>query len=221
MLSKKKTFKCDLFRNKMHVSEDEDICDPSQQASEAVDFKLEPEVQIKVENEDDLIQDVQNYNTNIPIDTEDDELRCPKCDITYMNKLSLKNHIQVCKTQPKVLLDHKITVNQYSNNNSLNANFVNGVRKVTEEEKKSLKILEQSCFNNKDKVAYDIRAESGINYKLDSVLGAETNFMFECEECDEMYSDLTKFARHCYAHTFIRIGKICSLIQYSPVERFK
>ena len=99
-------------------------------------------------------------------------------------------------------LDQQIAeqLNSPRNNICSQKNFVNGIRKLNEDEKKSLKILEQSCFNNTDKVVYDVRSEEGNDYIT------TTNPVYECEECDEMYYNCTKFARHCYAHTFIKIG---------------
>lgn len=171
-----------------------------------IKVKLEPEVQIHCDINDDFAHNFSGNNQMRPIEIEgvDEELRCPKCRITYMNRMSLKNHIQVCKVGSK-LLDPQIEVQQNSLKNKIcsQKNLINGIRKLNEDEKKSLKILEQSCFNNMDKVIYDVRSEEeNIDY-----ITTATKPIYECEECDEMYYNSTKFSRHCYAHTFIKIGK--------------
>ena len=167
--------------------------------------KLEPEVHIQCDTNEDFTHHFSGSNQMIPIEIEGDaeeELRCPKCRITYSNKMSIKNHIQVCKVESKSL-DAQISVQFHSlkNKSCSQKNLVNGNRKLNEDEKKSLKILEQSCFNNMDNVVYDVRSEESSDYRTD------TKPIYECEECEEMYYNSTKFARHCYAHTFIKIGK--------------
>ena len=61
---------------------------------------FQPKVIIRLDEKQDLHQFPNNKGENntvqMVVEDDDDELRCPNCRITYMNKLSLKNHIQVC-----------------------------------------------------------------------------------------------------------------------------
>ena len=179
---------------------------------------LEPEVQIQCRdddgNDESSISSLYSYNNNknqIEIeDLADEELRCPKCRITYMNKMSLKNHIQVCKKEDNTCLmnpknQQQDTINDFPK--TPNSNYVStGRQRLSEDEKRSLKILEQSCFNNIDQIPYDIKgAEKVLNMDLTSA--QKDVVIYTCEECDEEYSNQQKFARHSYAHTFIKIGK--------------
>ena len=173
-------------------------------------IKLEPEVQIRCySNNGKSFLDAYNDNntmSRIEIEDDDEELRCPKCRITYTNKMSIKNHIQVCKVIPKSTIDTTDDKKDYASIERINGqnNSSSKFQKLNEEEKKSLKILEQSCFNNTDKIAYD-DVESDVG-EYDNDLNS-TEAYYKCEECDEGYENAIKFARHCYAHTFIKIGK--------------
>ncbi len=63
---------------------------------------LDPVVTVEVKQEPlDDFGDGQRQVLEVPaaIAKEENEgLRCPKCGIAYSSKLSIKNHIQVCKT---------------------------------------------------------------------------------------------------------------------------
>ena len=63
------------------------------------------------------------------------ELRCPNCHIRLPSKASLKNHINVCKSRN----GGATAVNSTANPDNVSSN-------ATEDVRKSLKILEQSCF---------------------------------------------------------------------------
>ena len=186
-------------------------------ASGAIIF-LEPEVQIQCRDDDgndessvSLLYGYNNNKNKIEIeDLADEELRCPKCRITYMNKMSLKNHIQVCKKEDDNCLMNPKTQQQDTNNSFPeipNSSYVTtGRQRLSEDEKRSLKILEQSCFNNIDQIPYDIKGTEEVRGS-DSTSAKKDIVIYTCEECDEEYSNQQKFARHCYAHTFIKIGK--------------
>ena len=171
-------------------------------------IKLEPEVQIRCYNDKSFLPSCHDNHSmsRIEIEDDDEDLRCPKCRITYTNKMSIKNHIQVCKVIPKLTIDAKYDKKDYASIDSINDehNSSSKVRKLNEDEKKSLKILEQSCFNNMDKIAYD-DVESDVEEYDNDLNTSEASY--KCEECDEGYENAIKFARHCYAHTFIKIGK--------------
>ena len=163
-------------------------------------IKEEIEVQIRCDNNDKTGVSIYstNHTNHIEVEDSDEELRCPKCRITYMSKMSIKNHIQVCKVGSKPLDSQE---DKRDNNKTLaQRHSLNGIRKLNEDEKKSLNILEQSCFNNIDQISYDMKSEA----KDGSSTPDETTY--ECEECDQKFYNKTKFARHCYAHTFIKIG---------------
>ena len=172
--------------------------------------KFEPKVHVFSEDNVNFFEVASNqsdgYTIQMEVENDDEELRCPNCRITYMSKMSIKNHIQVCKV--KNISNSSLNFIQNRTNNSLDKKVshpksnIHGICKLNEDEKKSLKILEESCFNNKDKIPYEAVAVDGENKSLNSV---KQNY--KCEECDEEYNDRTKFARHCYAHTFIKIGK--------------
>ena len=152
------------------------------------------------------ISEADGDTIKMVIEEEDDELRCPYCRITYMSKLSIKNHVQVCKDKTAPNLSFNF-VKEHSNNPSqsgiLQQNTgYEGILKLNEHEKKSLKILEESCFSNMDRIFYE-----SINSREEKRLKNTLNMNYRCEECDEEYNDTTKFARHCYAHTFIKTGK--------------
>ena len=179
---------------------------------------LVPEVQIQCRdddgNDESSVSLSYGYNNNknqIEIeDLADEELRCPKCRITYMNKMSLKNHIQVCKKEDNTCLVNSKHEQQDTINNFpkiLNSSYVRrGRQRLSEDEKRSLKILEQSCFNNIDQIPYDIKGTEEVANR-DLTSAQKDIVIYTCEECDEEYSNQQKFARHCYAHTFIKIGK--------------
>ena len=179
---------------------------------------LEPEVQIQCGDDDgnnessvSLLYGYNNNKNQIEIeDLADEELRCPKCRITYMNKMSLKNHIQVCKKEDNTCLINPKTQQQDKINNFPkipNSSYVTiGRQRLSEDEKRSLKILEQSCFNNIDQIPYDIKGAEEVASR-DLTSAQKDIVIYTCEECDEEYSNQQKFARHCYAHTFIKIGK--------------
>ena len=152
------------------------------------------------------ISEADDDTIKMVIEEDDDELRCPYCRITYMSKLSIKNHVQVCKdkTEPNSSFNF---VKEHSNNPSQRGIFQQkktneGILKLNLDEKKSLKILEESCFSNMDRISYE-----SINLKEEKRYKHALNMNYRCEECDEEYSDTTKFARHCYAHTFIKTGR--------------
>ncbi len=66
--------------------------------------------------------------------------------------------------------------------------FIKGVRKITDDERNSIRILEKSCFVN------DVIAAA-----------VATPYELFCAECDDDFGgDSTAFARHLYAHTFIK-----------------
>ena len=166
---------------------------------------LEPEVQIRCYSNDDksflTSSNDNNSMSRIEIEDDDEELRCPKCRITYTNKMSIKNHIQVCKAIQKSALNTTDDKKESIDSAKSEKNILSKTQKLNDDEKKSLKILEQSCFNNMDNIAY-----GDDDYENDGNLNS-TETYYRCEECDEGYDSAIKFARHCYAHTFIKIGK--------------
>jgi hypothetical protein len=151
---------------------------------------LIPNVVVKEETADKVAA-VANH---IPeVDEEPKEnLSCPKCDITYYSAMSIKNHIQVCK---------KVKFNPYPaqesagevDKSSLRL-VVRGVRKLTDDERRSIRILEQSCFVN------DHCKDNLDDYKHED----DIKDGYFCLECDETCETSKKFARHLYAHTFIK-----------------
>ena len=204
-----RTNECSKFHNRLEMSK--------ANASSAI-ICLEPQVQIQCRDDDgndessvSLLYSYNNNKNQIEIeDLADEELRCPKCRITYMNKMSLKNHIQVCKKEDNTCLINSKNQQQDTINNFPkipNSSYVTtGRQRLSEDEKRSLKILEQSCFNNIDQIPYDIKGAEEVANR-DSTSAQKDIVTYTCEECDEEYSNQQKFARHCYAHTFIKIGK--------------
>ena len=71
-----------------------------------------------------------------------------------------------------------------------------GVKKLKEDERRSIRILEQSFFVN-EKAAID------DEIKMDPE-GSHMGSHF-CEECEISFDITSHFARHLYAHTFIKI----------------
>ena len=171
--------------------------------------KYESKVKICWDENKDIFEFSPNQsdsnNIIMVVEDNENELRCPNCCITYMNKLSLKNHIQVCKVKnwsTSSISLHKSRVHSPSNEvYDQQKKAYEGIHKLSEDEKKSLKILEESCFNNMDKISYE-----SINLKEELVNENSFSMMYKCEECDEEYGNTIKFARHCYAHTFMKTG---------------
>ena len=64
---------------------------------------FEPKVHVCSEDNEELFEVTLNqsdgYTIQMEVENDDEELRCPNCRITYMNKMSIKNHIQVCKVK--------------------------------------------------------------------------------------------------------------------------
>jgi len=151
-----------------------------------------------------------------PPENEED-LRCPKCDIVYYSKSSIKNHIQVCKYVRKGPPPTGVPAVNSSNKTSGIQNpqvkveaakkrreVVDGFIKLNDDEKGSLKILEKSCFNNDPEFYEDFHApvQKGDQVKL--VYSEKT---YTCKQCDEDFVGIKPFARHLYAHTFVRTAE--------------
>ena len=126
---------------------------------ESVKVKEEPadenSLQIKAEpldlEEDDSID--QNlfvpridFGVNNASETDDDNLRCPKCDIKYYSARSIKNHIQVCQVEDIFVKKEAVIDPEKSRPDRKNVKF--GVKKLNQHEKNSIQILEKSCFVN-------------------------------------------------------------------------
>ena len=171
--------------------------------------KYESKVRVCLDLNKDMFELSPNQsdsnNIIMVVEDNDDELRCPNCCITYMNKMSLKNHIQVCKVKNWSTSStslHKSRIHSSSiEQHDQQKRAYEGILKLSEDEKKSLKILEESCFNNMDKISYE-----SINLKEEQANKNSFNMIYKCEECDEEYGNTIKFARHCYAHTFMKTG---------------
>ena len=105
--------------------------------------------------ETDLVSSNNAISVQAEQSSTNSSLSCPKCHITYYSAMSIKNHIQVCKkdagtydgsiekvfkVKPKIV--------------------IKGVKKLPDDERKSIRILEQSCFVNelnKDEGIYPIK----------------------------------------------------------------
>ncbi len=66
----------------------------SKQKSELIIVKVEPLAFLKNEDEEDWSKCPKD---DFPIVEESN--KCPKCSISYKSKASMKNHIQVCKSE--------------------------------------------------------------------------------------------------------------------------
>jgi len=149
----------------------------------------------------------------------EDDLRCPKCDIVYYSKSSIKNHIQVCKyvrktpgervngviTNPPAAANGKVVLPVEKTRPILELPrrvVVDGLIKLNEEEKGSLKILEKSCFTNDPEFYEDFHAPIDQEDKVKKTYATKK---YRCKQCDEDFSGIKPFARHLYAHTFIKI----------------
>ena len=129
----------------------------------------------------------------------EDDLRCPKCDIVYYSKGSIKNHIQVCKYVRKVPKSEGVKPSVRPKRE-----VVNGVVKLNEEEKNSLKILEKSCFANDPAFYEDFHAEPNVEDQVKKTFASKH---YNCLQCDEVLVGIKPFARHLYAHTFIKVDE--------------
>ena len=74
--------------------------------------------------------------------------------------------------------------------------------------RRSIKILEKSCFRNQIWDEEDFHTTEGGDTSSKSKI-------YECMECEETYPNIKWFARHVYAHTFVKqaaedLGYICS-----------
>ena len=89
------------------------------------------------------------YSNSVPVQAEntDSSLSCPKCHIRYYSAMSIKNHIQVCKKDLQQLGgSSSVSLDKISNVKP--KIVIKGVKKLPEDEKRSIRILEQSCFVN-------------------------------------------------------------------------
>ena len=66
----------------------------SKQKSELIIVKVEPLAFLKTEDEDDW-----NKSPKDDFQIIEESNKCPKCSISYKSKASMKNHIQVCKSE--------------------------------------------------------------------------------------------------------------------------
>jgi hypothetical protein len=108
-------------------------------------------------------------------------LQCDKCQISYSNKASFKNHVNVCK-RPQIRQGLQTIYNRMYREDRTET--------VGEKMKRSIKILERSCF--KDEHLDDDNDES------------TKGGVFECADCEECFCGVRRFARHAYAHTFVK-----------------
>ena len=73
------------------------------------------------------------------VENDDEELRCPNCRITYMNKMSIKNHIQVCKVKNGLNSSFDFEQNKMSNSSDKEIyhqkSCLEGICKLNEDEK--------------------------------------------------------------------------------------
>lgn len=111
-------------------------------------------------------------------------LSCPKCHIRYYSAMSIKNHIQVCKIKAADA-DSKCSIPFKSKPRLV----IKGIKKLTEDERRSIRILEKSCFVNE------------LQKQEESMQFSSNHF---CQECDAAFDTPIKYARHLYAHTFIK-----------------
>ena len=74
-------------------------------------------------------------------------LSCPKCHIRYYSAMSIKNHIQVCKKDIHQL-GGSSSVPMERHGKAKPKIVIKGVKKLSDDEKRSIRILEQSCFVN-------------------------------------------------------------------------
>ena len=84
---------------------------------------------------------------SVQVESSTNSLSCPKCHIRYYSAMSIKNHIQVCKKviQSEVAGSPVMEGLQTKTKPRL---IIKGVKKLPEDEKRSIRILEQSCFVN-------------------------------------------------------------------------
>ena len=89
------------------------------------------------------------------------------------------------------------------------------MKKLKEDERRSIRILEQSFFvNEKEAIDDEIKMDPD---------GHHTGSHF-CEECEISFNVTSHFARHLYAHTFIKIEEedmpcICTDCGYDFIDR--
>ena len=145
--------------------------------SEPPDFALEPKVEVKTE---DIVEEAE-------IEDNDETLSCPKCGIRYYSARSIKNHIQVCKKG----VTNDLNANTSGGIGSVRV-VIKGVKLLAEDERRSIRILEQSCFVN------DIQIEH-------EELNDEVSVSHYCGECQVTFKGPSHYARHLYAHTFIKV----------------
>lgn len=165
-----------------------------------MDFKIKQEIK---EEPPEINDDSDFEDLLVPkIELEEDRykgeqnssLSCPKCDITYYSAMSIKNHIQVCKKVRKLPLLIPIDSKNM-------ANIKTGDRKkLTEDERRSIRILEQSCFvNEKNQMIKEELETKAKKFKEEE---QKPHF---CKECEVGFECTSNFARHLYAHTFIKV----------------
>ena len=150
--------------------------------SEPPEFLLEPKVEVKTEDENLTAAE------ELVADEDDEALSCPKCGIRYYSARSIKNHIQVCKKG----LDNDLNANTGSGIGSVRV-VIKGVKLLAEDERRSIRILEQSCFVN------DIQKEQ------EDSENSEVSISHHCGECEVTFKGPSHYARHLYAHTFIKV----------------
>ena len=84
---------------------------------------------------------------SVQVESSTNSLSCPKCHIRYYSAMSIKNHIQVCKKDLQQL-GGSSSMSLDKIGNVKPKIVIKGVKKLPEDEKRSIRILEQSCFVN-------------------------------------------------------------------------
>jgi len=81
--------------------------------------------------------------------------------------------------------------------------------KAKEKERRSISILERSCFSADDADFFEPEGLSMVDFNGDHLSEEEKKrkYRIECPFCGERYNAEKKFARHLYAHTFFPARK--------------
>ena len=108
---------------------------------------------------------------------EKEKLTCQKCQISYENKFSYRNHVSVC--------------DRNSFNRPMSKEELANSDKIRAEIRESVKLLERSCFSE-----FEERCPAA------EPPGAEA--AFSCSVCSVQFSTVRQQARHVYAHTFVK-----------------
>lgn len=138
------------------------------------DFAVKLEPHVTIKQEDTELYHDLDHRVAGTSTQGKDIFKCNKCYISYENKFSYRNHVNSCQKQ----------IVRFP---------LEGCEpwRGAGDMKESIKILEKSCFLNETWDETDLQS-------------GDSTESFECLECENSYPNIKCFARHIYAHTFVK-----------------